>query len=122
MVRRLLVLTVGLLAVGAAAAGAQGPPSWNSGYNGWWPSGYGYPPVTVHAHGYPCSGAWTQDYGGGTSCSGGVGTKPLTIYDGAMGPLRAHTVDALVGEMLFRVVVQRSRGLLDVRVVARAGL
>jgi hypothetical protein len=49
----------------------------------------GSPPVTVQAHGYPCSVTaygptfrWhplTQTYGGGTSCAGGVGTKALTI-------------------------------------------
>jgi hypothetical protein len=97
MVRRLLILTAALLGVGAAVAGAQGPPTNNSGYNGWWPGGFGYPPVTVHARDYPCSvtaygptfhsrsGAWTQDYGGGTSCSGGVGTKTLTMYDQVVG-------------------------------------
>jgi hypothetical protein len=97
VVRRLLILTTGLFAVGAAVAGAQGPPTHNSGYNGWWPGGYGYPPVTVHAPAYPCSATaygptfhshssgWTQDYGGGTSCSRGVGTKTLTISAQVLG-------------------------------------
>jgi len=98
MVRRLLLLAMGPLAVAAAVAGAQVvPPTWNSGYSGWWPGGFGYPPVTVQARGYPCSvtaygptfhsrsSGWTQDYGGGTSCAGGVGTKTLTIYDQALG-------------------------------------
>ena len=98
MVRRLLILTTALLAVGAAAAGAQVlAPTWNSGYNGWWPGGFGYPPVTVQAHGYPCSvttygptfhsraSGWTQDYGGGTSCASGVGTKTLTISAQVLG-------------------------------------
>jgi hypothetical protein len=72
-------------------------PTWNSGYNGWWPAGFGYPPVTVHAHGYPCSvtaygptfktysDGWNQFYGGGTSCAAGVGQKTLTIYDQVLG-------------------------------------
>lgn len=97
MVRRLLIPTTALLAVGAAAASAQIAPTDNSGYNGWWPGGFGYPPLTVHARGYPCSvtaygptfhsrsTAWTQDYGGGTSCAGGVGTKNLTIQDQVLG-------------------------------------
>jgi hypothetical protein len=53
--------------------------------------------VTVHAHGYPCSvtaygptfhspkSGWTQDYGAGTSCAQGVGTKALTSYDQVLG-------------------------------------
>lgn len=91
MVRRMLVLIAGLLVVGVAAASAAGPaPSWHSGYNGWWPAGFGYAPVTAQAKGYPCSvtaygptfhshrSGWTQHYGAGVSCSGGVGTKMLT--------------------------------------------
>jgi hypothetical protein len=98
MVRRMLVLIGGLLIVGVAAAAAAGPaPKWNSGYNGWWPGGFGYAPLTVQANGYPCSitaygptfhsqhGGWTQDYGGGVSCTGGVGTKTLTISDQVLG-------------------------------------
>ncbi len=93
MVRRPLILTATVLALTATAIGAQIAPTWNSGYNGWWPGGFGYPPMTVHAQSYPCSvtaygptfhsrsSGWTQDYGGGTSCAGGVGTKMLTIYD-----------------------------------------
>jgi hypothetical protein len=91
MLRRILVLTVSLLAVGASAAVAATAPSWNHGYNGWWPGGFGFPPVTVQAPGYPCSltaygptfhssaSGWTQDYGGGTSCASGVGVKTLTV-------------------------------------------
>jgi hypothetical protein len=83
-----------VLNAGAAAALA---PTWNSGYNGWWPGGFGYPPVTVQAPAYPCSvtaygptfnthaGAWNQNYGGGTSCASGVGQKTLTISDQVLG-------------------------------------
>jgi hypothetical protein len=98
MVRRMLVVTAGMLMVGVAAAAASaGAPSWNSGYNGWWPGGFGYPPVTVHARNYPCSltaygatfhshrSGWTQDYGGGVSCAAGVGEKTLTISDQVLG-------------------------------------
>jgi hypothetical protein len=94
---RLLIFAVALLACpcGVALAGVQS--SWNSGYNGWWPAGYGYPPMTVHAHGYECSataygptfhspsGKWSQDYGGGTSCTAGVGTKSFTVSDQVLG-------------------------------------
>jgi|GEM_PF-4006249 len=93
------VLTGAILtaAVGAGAAPAP-PPSWNSGYNGWWPSGFGYPPVTVQARGYPCSvtaygptfrsGArgWSQFYGGGVSCARGVGSKRLTVREQVLAP------------------------------------
>jgi hypothetical protein len=110
MVRKMLLLGAAMLAVGAAAAGASSPPapSWNSGYNGWWPGGYGYPPVTVHAKNYQCSvtayGAtfhsrrtgWTQDYGGGVSCSGGVGTKMLTISEQVLGQ-DGHTWHTISG-------------------------
>ena len=97
MARRTLILLVVVLACSAAAVGAPIAPTWNSGYSGWWPGGFGYPPVTVQAPDYPCSvtaygptfhvrsGRWTQDYGGGTSCAGGVGTKTLTIYDQVLG-------------------------------------
>lgn len=97
MVRRLLIPAATVLAVGAAAASAQIAPTHNSGYNGWWPAGFGYPPVTVHARGYPCSvtaygptfharsTVWTQNYGGGTSCAGGVGTKTVSIQDQVLG-------------------------------------
>jgi hypothetical protein len=98
MGRRMLVLTAGMLMVGVAAAAASAAaPSWNSGYNGWWPGGFGYPPVTVHARNYPCSltaygatfhshrSGWTQDYGGGVSCAGGVGEKTLTISNQVLG-------------------------------------
>lgn len=98
MMRRLLLLTAGLLIAAVAVAAASAPaPTWNSGYNGWWPAGFGYPPVTVQAKGYPCSltvygstfhshrSGWTQHYGGGVSCSGGVGTKLLTISAQVLG-------------------------------------
>jgi hypothetical protein len=99
MARRMLVLTVVALTVGVAVAAAAPPPApkWNSGYNGWWPGGFGFPPLTVQAKGYPCSltvygptfhshhGSWTQDYGGGASCASGVGTKTLTISDQVLG-------------------------------------
>jgi hypothetical protein len=97
MLRRVLILTVGLVALCAAVATAQTAPSWNSGYDGWWPAGFGYPPVTVQAPNYPCSltaygptfhsvsSGWTQDFGGGTSCSHGIGSKTLTTYDQVLG-------------------------------------
>lgn len=98
MIRRMLVLTADMLMLGVAAAAASaGAPGWNSGYNGWWPGGFGYPPVTVHARNYPCSltaygatfhshrSGWTQDYGGGVSCAGGVGEKTLTISNQVLG-------------------------------------
>ena len=98
MFRRMLALTVAVLTVGVAVAAAASPaPKWNSGYNGWWPGGYGYPPMTVQAKGYPCSltaygttfhshrSGWTQDYGGGVSCAGGVGVKTMTISDQVLG-------------------------------------
>jgi hypothetical protein len=104
MVRRMLVLTAAVVSaavcVAVASAAAAPPPAakWNSGYNGWWPGGFGFPPLTVQAaKGYPCSltaygptfhsthGGWTQDYGGGVSCAGGVGTKTLTISDQVLG-------------------------------------
>jgi hypothetical protein len=54
--RRVVILVAVLFALGAAGAGAQIAPSWNGGYaNGWWPGGFGYPPVTVQAPAYPCS-------------------------------------------------------------------
>ncbi len=57
MARRMLVLIAAVLAVGVAVAAAAPPPApkWNSGYNGWWPGGFGFPPLTVQANGYPCS-------------------------------------------------------------------
>jgi hypothetical protein len=80
---------------GLAIASVQA--SWNPGHNGWWPAGHGYPPMTVQAHGYECSataygptfhsskGKWSQDYGGGTSCAVGVGTKSMTVSDQVLG-------------------------------------
>src|SRR4051794_28830378 len=98
MLRRMLVITAGMLLTAAVAAAASSPqPRWNSGYNGWWPGGYGYSPVTVHAKNYQCSltaygptfhspkSGWTQDYGGGVGCAGGVGTKTMTISDQVLG-------------------------------------
>jgi hypothetical protein len=100
MVRRLLTpaFAFGFLALVASSAAAH-PATWNNGY-GWWPGGFGYPPRTTAAPDYPCSvtaygpafhkpagaaGAWTQSYGAGTSCRGGVGTKTLTVYDQVQG-------------------------------------
>jgi hypothetical protein len=98
VVRKILTLTAMLLVVGAGSALAAPAPTWNSGYNHWWPAGFGYAPVTVQANGYPCSvtaygptfhsssSNWTQDYGGGTSCASGVGVKTLIISDQVLGP------------------------------------
>jgi len=109
MVRRLVICSIAaslVLGLGAAAS-AQSGPSWNSGY-GWWPGGFGYPPITVHAHNYPCSvtvygptfhslsSGWTQNYGAGTSCAGGVGSKRLTVYDQVLGQ-DGHTWHAISG-------------------------
>jgi hypothetical protein len=97
MARKALIFITAMVALTGAAAGAQPAARYNSGYNGWWPAGFGYPPITLHAPTYPCSvtaygptfhshsGRWTQDYGGGTSCAGGVGTKTLTVYDQVLG-------------------------------------
>lgn len=99
MARRMLVVITAVLAVGVAVAAAAPPPApkWNSGYNGWWPGGFGFPPLTVQANGYPCSltaygptfhsqhSGWTQDYGGGVSCAGGVGAKTMTVSDQVLG-------------------------------------
>lgn len=97
MKRRLLIaIALAALALSGGAAAAQAP-AWNSGYNGWWPGGFGYPPVTVQAPGYPCSvtaygptfnhdgTGWHQNDGGGTSCAGGVGRKTLTISAQTLG-------------------------------------
>jgi hypothetical protein len=98
MVRKVFILTLSLLALEAGTAVAVLAPTRNSGYNNWWPGGFGYPPVTVQAPAYPCSvtaygptfhassSGWTQDYGGGTSCAGGVGAKSLTISAEVLGP------------------------------------
>lgn len=98
MKQRLLIpITLAMFALSAGAASAA-VATWNSGFNGWWPGGFGYPPVTVQAKGFPCSvtvygptfnfkgSVWNQNYGGGTSCAGGVGEKTLTIYDQVLGP------------------------------------
>lgn len=100
MYRRIASLLVGACLLAPAAALAQAP-TWNSGYNGWWPGGFGFPPVTVKAPGYPaCSvtaygptfhapadaqGSWTQDYGAGTSCQGAIGMRALTVVDQVRG-------------------------------------
>jgi hypothetical protein len=97
MVRKILVLTACLLVVGAGTAVAAVAPTWNSGYNNWWPAGFGYAPVTVQAPGYPSSvtaygptfhsssHGWTMDYGGGTSTVRGLGVKALTISAQVLG-------------------------------------
>jgi hypothetical protein len=87
-----------MLGTGGAAAQAA---TWNHGYNGWWPHGFGNPPVTVAAATKQCSvtaygptfrtpadsnGAWTQFYGAGSRCQGGVGLKTLTVSDQVLGP------------------------------------
>jgi hypothetical protein len=93
---RVLILTALICASAGGTAFAQ-PPTWNSGYNGWWPGGFGFAPLTVHAPRYPCSvtaygptfnsnaSGWNQNYGGGTSCTAGVGSKTLTIFDQVLG-------------------------------------
>jgi hypothetical protein len=100
-------LAFAVFVVSAAGAVAQAP-TYNSGYNGWWPGGFGYPPVTVQAPGYPCSvtaygptfhtraGGWNQDFGGGVSCASGVGQKTLTISDQVLGP-DGHTWFTITG-------------------------
>lgn len=92
-----VLLVIAAAMVGATAALAVGP-TWNHGYNGWWPGGFGYAPRTVHASGYPCSltvygptfrsgkKGWSQYYGGGTSCAHGVGQKTLTVSEQVRGP------------------------------------
>jgi hypothetical protein len=86
----------GALPLSAGAASAQAP-AWNSGYNGWWPGGFGFPPVTAQVHGFPCSVTaygptfnhtgtrWHQNFGGGTSCAGGIGRATLTTSDQTLG-------------------------------------
>jgi hypothetical protein len=98
MVRRMLVIFGGVLLASVAVAAASSPaPTRNSGYNGWWPGGFGFPPLIVQANGYPCSltaygatfhshrSGWTQDYGAGVSCTHGVGVKTVTISDQVLG-------------------------------------
>lgn len=89
------------LAVPASAAAQGNPqPTWNQGYNGWWPAGFGWPPATVQTANRQCSvtaygptfavssgaGGWVQRYGAGTSCQGGVGNKRLSVSDQVLGP------------------------------------
>jgi hypothetical protein len=47
MVRTTLILTASLLAIGAGAAVAAAPATWNSGYHNWWPGGFGYPMISA---------------------------------------------------------------------------
>ena len=95
----ILIAVAAAFAVPAAtAARAIEPPSWNSGYDRWWPGGFGYAPQTVHAPGYPCSATaygptykssrhhWHQLDGAGVSCGGGVGIKTLTLSVQVLGP------------------------------------
>ena len=108
MIRTVVILTAALLALGAGAASAQPAATWNSGYNGWWPGGFGYPPVTGQAAGYPCSVTaygptfhsypreWRMDYGAGTSCQGGVGAKTLTVLTQVLGQ-DGHTWYTITG-------------------------
>jgi hypothetical protein len=42
------------------------------------------------------AGAWNQNYGGGTSCAGGVGLKSMTIYAQVLGP-DGHTWFTITG-------------------------
>jgi hypothetical protein len=105
--RLLVPIALVVLAINAGGAAALAP-GWNSGYNGWWPAGFGYPPVTMQAHNYSCSvtaygptfnfnaAGWNQRYGGGTNCAGGVGRKTLTIYDQVLGP-DGHTWVTITG-------------------------
>lgn len=112
---RVLILVFALLGLNAGAAIGLPPtlaptvvPTWNSGYNGWSPGGFGYPPVTVQAPSVPCSvtaygptfnvhsGGGNQDYGGGVSCASGVGEKTLTIYDQVLGA-DGHTWFTIAG-------------------------
>ena len=108
MMRRVVILIGALLLVGAGTASAQPVATWNSGYNGWWPGGFGYPPVTVQTSGYPCSVTaygptfhsypreWRMDYGGGTSCQAGVGAKTLTVAAQVLGQ-DGHTWYTITG-------------------------
>jgi hypothetical protein len=111
MIRKVVILTAALAAVAAAAASAQPVAAWNSGYNGWWPGGFGYPPVTVQANTKQCSvtaygptfhkpagsgGAWTQFYGAGASCESGVGVKTLTVSSQVLGQ-DGHTWYTITG-------------------------
>ncbi|HET9102072.1 MAG TPA: hypothetical protein VFN55_01860, partial [Solirubrobacteraceae bacterium] len=93
--RRLLLLTLaglgalGALGAGSVAASASAPPPppvWNNGY-GWWPPGFGYPPLTVRVPGYTCTVTaagptfhsypreWRQDFGGSVRCPSTLGTR-----------------------------------------------
>jgi len=48
--------------------------------------GYGSCSVTAYGPTYHShASGWTQDYGGGTSCTGGIGLKTLTMYDQVLG-------------------------------------
>jgi len=96
--RALIPLALAALGLPIAAPAASAQPSWNSGY-GWWPGGYGSPPVTVQQGNWQCSvtaygptygvkpGNWFMYYGGGTSCANGIGQKSLTVYVQTMGTM-----------------------------------
>jgi hypothetical protein len=108
MVRRSLLLLAALATLTIVAGSAFAAATWNSGYNGWWPAGFGYPPTTVQSQTKQCSvtaygptfhsrrSGSTQDFGGGTSCMGGVGTKTLTIYAQVLGQ-DGHTWFTITG-------------------------
>lgn len=143
MMRRIVILIGAMFVVAVGAAGAQPTATWNSGYNGWWPSGFGYAPVAVQAPGYPCSVTaygptfhshsreWRLYYGGGTSCKGGVGVKTLTVSAQVLGRDR-HTWHTITGSTVtygpsptnpLRVVRNRSAYLGHVyRTIAAATL
>lgn len=96
--RVLIATALTVLACAFAAPAALAQPEWNSGF-GWWPGGFGYPPVTVQAANWRCSvtaygptygtkpGNWFMHYGGGTSCASGIGLKSLTVYVQTIGTL-----------------------------------
>ena len=91
MRKRIAILSSIMFGLIASTAGAAVAPTWNSGYLNWWPAGFGYPPASANAHNYKCSATafgptfhsrssgWTQDYGAGTSCIDGLGTKSLSV-------------------------------------------
>jgi hypothetical protein len=80
MARRAVILVATVFALGAAAANAAKAPSRTV------QSMTKQCSVTVSGPSFHVrSKRWTQDYGGGTSCEGGVGTKTLTIYAQVLG-------------------------------------
>lgn len=124
MMRRVLIAAAALPLLTVQAAAAQAVATWNSGYNGWWPGGFGYAPVTVHAPRYPCSVSaygptfhshprrWTMDYGGGTSCQGGVGAKMITVSAQVLGQ-SGHTWHTITGS----TVIDQTRAINPLRVM-----